>query len=293
MVEYDEKCETCSTEETCTDPEKEMLMQDKAVLDRLSKVKYKIMVMSGKGGVGKTTVAVNLALSLATKGLSVGLMDADIHGPNVPIMLGIDKEHPTVGDGTIIPVMVPPRLKVISMAFLLPDTDSPIIWRGPMKMSAIRQFLSEVEWGELDYLIIDLPPGTGDEPLSVAQLIEDIDGSIIVTTPQDVALLDSRKTVNFARQLKTPIIGIVENMSGLLCPKCGEKIDLFKVGGGERSAKDMDVPFLGAVPIDPKIVEDADSGKPFVLGRSKASESFEKIADKIREIMDKKEGGDT
>ena len=287
MKECDEKCETCSTEETCTDPKKEILMQDKAVSDRMSKIKHKIMVISGKGGVGKTTVAVNLAFTLAAKGLEVGLMDADIHGPNVPKMLGLDKMHPDVGDGSILPVMVPPRLKVISMAFLLPDTDSPVIWRGPMKMTAIRQFLSDVEWGNLDYLIIDLPPGTGDEPLSVVQLIKDIDGSIIVTTPQDVALLDSRKTVNFARQLKTPIIGIVENMSGLSCPKCGEKIDLFKVGGGKRSAKDMDVPFLGSVPIDPQIVEDADSGKPFILSRSDASESFEKITDKIQEFIKK------
>ena len=154
-------------------------------------------------------------------------------------------------------------------------------------MTAIRQFLSDVEWGDLDYLIVDLPPGTGDEPLSVAQLIKEMDGAIIVTTPQDVALLDSRKTVNFARQIKTPIIGIVENMSGFVCPKCGEKIDLFKVGGGERSANEMGVPFLGAIPIDPKIVEDGDSGKPFVLDRSDASESFEKIADKVREIVGK------
>jgi len=285
MKECDEKCETCSTEETCTDPEKEILMQDKAVLDRMSKIKHKIMVMSGKGGVGKTTVAVNLAIALATRGFEVGLMDADIHGPNVPKMLGLENMFPTVIEKKILPVIVPPRLKIMSMAFLLQDADSPVIWRGPMKMTAIRQFLSDVEWGKLDYLIVDLPPGTGDEPLSVAQLIKDIDGSIIVTTPQDVALLDSRKSVNFARQLNTPIIGIVENMSGFVCPKCGERIDLFKVGGGERSAKEMDVPFLGAVPIDPIIVEDCDSGKPFILDGSPVSDAFEKIADKIREIV--------
>ncbi|MDY6965261.1 MAG: Mrp/NBP35 family ATP-binding protein [Halobacteriota archaeon] len=282
MAECDENCESCSTGDTCKDPKKEIILQEKAVSKRLSKIKHKIMVMSGKGGVGKTTVAVNLALALAEKGLEVGLMDADIHGPNVPKMLGIEKMYPTVGDGKIWPVIVPPRLKIMSMAFLLQDTDSPVIWRGPMKMTAIRQFISDVEWGELDFLIVDLPPGTGDEPLSVAQLIKDIDGSIIVTTPQDVALLDSRKSVNFARQLKTPIVGIVENMSGFVCPKCGERIDLFKVGGGQRSAKEMDVPFLGAVPIDPRIVEDSDSGKPFILDGSPASEAFEKIADKIR-----------
>jgi len=287
MEECDDKCDSCSTAEECTDPKKEMELQGKAVSDGLSKVKYKIMVMSGKGGVGKTTVAVNLAITLAAKGLEVGIVDADLHGPNVPKMLGVDKMFPGAGEGKILPVTVPPRLKVISMALLLRDSDIPVIWRGPMKMTAIKQFFSDVEWGELDYLIIDLPPGTGDEPLSVVQLISDVDGSIIVTTPQEVALLDSRKTVNFAKQLETPIIGIVENMSGLVCPKCGEKIDLFKVGGGERSAKEMEVPFLGAIPIDPKIVEDSDSGKPFILSRSEASESFENIADKVREAIEK------
>ena len=285
MAECDENCESCSTEDSCTDPKKEILLQNQAVSNRMSKIKHKIMVMSGKGGVGKTTVAVNLALALAAKGNEVGLVDADLHGPNVPKMLGIEKMFPEVVGKKILPVIVPPRLKIVSMAFLLQDADSPVIWRGPLKMTAIRQFLSDFEWGELDYLIIDLPPGTGDEPLSVAQLIKDIDGSIIVTTPQDVALLDSRKSVNFARQLKTPIIGIVENMSGFVCPKCGERIDLFKVGGGERSAKEMDVPFLGAVPIDPKIVEDSDSGKPFILDGSCASKAFEKIANKIRETV--------
>lgn len=289
MEECDEKCDTCSTVGECTDPKKEAILQEKAVSDRMSKIKYKIMVMSGKGGVGKSTVAVNLALSLVANGLEVGLVDADIHGPNVPKMLGIEDMFPTAaGDGIILPVIVPPRLKVISMAFLLQNTDAPVIWRGPMKMTAIKQFLADVEWGDLDYLIVDLPPGTGDEPLSVAQLIPDMDGSIIVTTPQEVALLDARKSVNFARQLKTPIIGIVENMSGFTCPKCGERIDLFKVGGGEKSASEMDVPFLGSIPIDPKIVEDADMGKPFILSSSKASESFEKIAGKIREFVDER-----
>ncbi|MDY6931789.1 MAG: Mrp/NBP35 family ATP-binding protein [Halobacteriota archaeon] len=286
MVECDDNCDTCSEAGECTDPKKRAILEEKAVSDRMSKVKHKIMVMSGKGGVGKSTVAVNLALTLAANGFEVGLVDADIHGPNVPKMLGIKETFPTATeDGTILPVIVPPRLKVISMAFLLQSPDIPVIWRGPMKMTAIKQFLADVEWGELDYLIVDLPPGTGDEPLSVAQLIPDIDGSIIVTTPQEVALLDSRKSVNFARELKTPVIGIVENMSGLICPKCGEKIDLFKVGGGKRSASEMNVPFLGFIPIDPKIVEDADMGRPFILGNSKASESFEEIAEKIQNFV--------
>jgi Mrp family chromosome partitioning ATPase len=268
--------------------EKRVEEQQKAVDERMANVKHKIMVISGKGGVGKTTVAVNLALTFAMHGLETGLMDADIHGPNVPKMLGIENELPEVnpeGKG-IYPVMVPPRVKVMSIAFMLSSRDSPVIWRGPLKMGAIRQFLSDVFWGNLDYLIADLPPGTGDEPLSVAQLIPKMDGAIIVTTPQDVALLDSRKAVNFVRQLKMPVIGIVENMSGFVCPKCGEKIDLFKVGGGERSAMEMGVPFLGRIPINQKIVEAGDSGMPFILEhKSDAAVSFEKIVENVRRFV--------
>ncbi len=260
--------------------------QEKRLKERMERVKHKIMVMSGKGGVGKTTVAVNLALTLAVKGYEVGIMDADIHGPNVPKMLGIEEEHPQVSKEGITPVFIPPRVKVMSLAFLLADKDTPVVWRGPRKMGAIRQFLSDVFWGDLDYLIIDLPPGTGDEPLSVAQLIPQIDGTIVVTTPQDVALLDSRKSVNFAKELSTPVIGIIENMSGFKCPKCGETIDLFKIGGGERAAKDMSVPFLGRVPIEVKIVESGDSGIPFMLKhKSEAAEAFETIVDNIEHFV--------
>jgi Mrp family chromosome partitioning ATPase len=272
--------------------EKEIKMQQKAVDDRLANIKHKIMVISGKGGVGKTTVAVNLALTFAMHGIDVGLMDADIHGPNVPKMLGIEDMQPSANpDGNgIYPVMVPPRVKVMSIAFLLSSRDSPVIWRGPMKMNAIRQFLSDVIWGNMDYLIVDLPPGTGDEPLSVAQLIPKMDGAIVVTTPQDISLLDSRKAVNFTRQLKMPVIGIVENMSGFSCPYCGKEIDLFKIGGGERAAVEMGVPFLGRIPIDPKIVEDGDSGTPFVLERnSAAAEAFDGIVKNIKEFVNKKE----
>jgi Mrp family chromosome partitioning ATPase len=263
--------------------------QDERLKERMANIKHKILVMSGKGGVGKTTVAINLALTLATKGYEVGVMDADIHGPNVPKMLGIEDSHPDVSEDGISPVFVPPRLKVMSLAFMLESKDTPIVWRGPLKMGAIKQFLSDVFWGDLDYLIVDLPPGTGDEPLSVAQLIPDIDGAIIVTTPQDVALLDSRKSVSFARALGMPVIGIIENMSGFKCPNCGEVIDLFKIGGGERSAADMGVPFLGKIPIEIMIVESGDSGIPFVLEhKSEAADAFESIVDRVKEMVEVK-----
>ncbi|MEA1993877.1 MAG: Mrp/NBP35 family ATP-binding protein [Euryarchaeota archaeon] len=253
----------------------------------MNKIKHKIMVMSGKGGVGKTTVAVNFAVTLSKKGYRVGLLDADIHGPNTPKMLGIEDEKPGAKDEkTIVPISVH-GMKVISMAFLLPNKDSPVIWRGPMKMKALSQFANDVEWGTLDYLIVDLPPGTGDEPLSIAQLLES-DGAIIVTTPQDVALLDSRKTINFAKKLKTPVIGILENMSGFTCPYCGKKIDLFKKGGGKKASEDMKVPFIGGVPIDTTIVESSDTGKPFMLddGESKAKKAFESIVLNIEKFFE-------
>jgi len=268
---------------------KGMAEQERAVQAMMEKVKHKVMVMSGKGGVGKTTVAANLAFALGMQGLDVGLMDADIHGPDIPKILGIEDKRPGASGNKILPIFVTPRLKAMSIGFLLPDRDSAVIWRGPMKMNAIRQFLSDVDWGELDYLVIDLPPGTGDEPLSVAQLIKNVDGAIIVTTPQDLALLDSRKAVNFSRVLKVPVIGIIENMSGFVCPYCGKEINIFKYGGGERSAHELGVTFLGRVPIDPGMVIAADNGTPFVLQKdSKVREAFEHIVEKVREIVEKK-----
>ena len=269
---------------------KRLMEQEEAVEASMGKVKHKIMVMSGKGGVGKTTVAANLAFALGMRGLDVGLMDADIHGPDVPKILGIEDKRPEVSEDKMLPISVTPRLKAMSIGFLLPDRDSAIIWRGPMKMNAIRQFLSDVDWGELDYMIIDLPPGTGDEPLSVAQLIKKVDGAIIVTTPQDLALLDSRKAVNFSSVLKVPVIGIIENMSGFVCPYCGKKINIFKYGGGERAASELGVPFLGRVPLDPKMVEAADNGTPFVMQReSKVREAFEQIVENVRAFVEGKE----
>ncbi len=279
-------CSTCPHASKCSQ-EEQRKHQEELLKRRLSKIKHKIMVMSGKGGVGKTTVSVNLAYALSKKGYKVGLLDADIHGPNVPLMLGLEGSHLYVSDEGIEPLKVSDNLKVVSMSFLLSSPDTPVIWRGPLKMSALRQFLSEVNWGELDFLIIDLPPGTGDEPLSIAQLIKELDGSIIVTTPQDVALLDSRKSINFSRKLNVPVLGIIENMSGLVCPYCGKEIPLFKIGGGEKAAREYNVPFLGRVPIDPKVVELEDEGKPLFEAApdSPVVKAFEEIVDKLLKIV--------
>ena len=260
---------------------------------RMSKVKHKIMVLSGKGGVGKTTVAANLAVALSMQELDVGLMDADIHGPDIPKILGIEDKRPQIEGSTFLPVPVLPRLKAISIGFLLPSRDSSVIWRGPMKYNAIRQFIAEVAWGELDYMIVDLPPGTGDEALSVVQLMGKLDGSIIVTTPQELALLDSRKTVNFSQILRVPVIGIIENMSGFVCPHCGKEVNIFKYGGGEQAARELRVPFLGRVPLDPQMVEAADSGTPFVLQKdSKVREAFGEIVVKVRAFVEGSEQAD-
>ena len=265
--------------------------EDVKLIRRLSKIKHTIIVMSGKGGVGKSTVSVNLAVSLSMRGYEVGILDGDIHGPNIPKMLNIEDAQLAADDNGIYPAIVPPHLKVMSMAFLSPNRDQPIVWRGPMKMGALRKFIEDVYWGDLDYLIVDLPPGTGDEPLTIAQLIPKADGSIIVTTPQDVALLDSRKTVVFSENLHVPVLGIVENMAGLACPHCGEEIDLFKIGGGEKAAKELSVPFLGRVPIDPEVVNAGDEGMPIVAAApdSSAAKAFDGIAERIVEALKEKE----
>jgi Mrp family chromosome partitioning ATPase len=261
---------------------KTVKQQDVKLMRSLGRIKHKIVVMSGKGGVGKSTVATNIAMGLAMRGFETGILDADITGPNVPKMLRAEGA-PLMGDDEgIIAIEVAPRLKAMSMAFLISD-DDPVIWRGPMKMAAIRQFIEDVRWGELDFLVVDLPPGTGDEPLSIAQLMPEADGAVIVTTAQDVALLDSRKTITFSKKIKMPVLGVVENMSGLRCPHCGETIDLFKSGGGERAAKEMGVDFLGRVPIDPLVVDSGDDGVPIVLmdAGSPAAKAFDEIVTMI------------
>jgi len=241
------------------------LKEKQVLMARMSLIKHKILVLSGKGGVGKSTVAVNLAVALALNGERVGLLDVDIHGPSVPKLLGLERA-PIRADSEemILPVLYENTLKVMSIGFLLQGRDDAVIWRGPMKHGVINQFLRDVEWGDLDYLIIDVPPGTGDEPLSVIQLVEDADGAIVVTTPQEIALIDVRKAADFCRKLSLRVLGVIENMSGFVCPRCGETTDILGAGGGEEMARSLDVPFLGRIPIDPQIVEAGDAGKPYV-----------------------------
>jgi Mrp family chromosome partitioning ATPase/predicted Fe-Mo cluster-binding NifX family protein len=266
----------------------EEFLEQQALEERLRRIHHKILVMSGKGGVGKSTVAANLAMSLALSGKRVGLLDVDIHGPSIPKMLKLEGATVQIKAGAIQPVEKA-GLKVMSIGFMLQDRDEAVIWRGPMKMSVIKQFLKDVEWGELDYLIIDAPPGTGDEPLSVCQLAKPVDGAVIVTTPQDVATADVRKSISFCHQLKLPVLGVVENMSGFACPKCGEVTDIFKTGGGERMAAEMGVPFLGRIPIDPAVGEACDAGNPFVYhySRTETAKAFERVITPILALADK------
>ena len=255
--------------------------------ERMDRVKHKVAVMSGKGGVGKSLVTVNLAAALAAEGKRVGVLDADLHGPTVPRMLGLKGARLEAGENGIIAPVSPSGIKVASMDFLLPSQDFPVIWRGPLKMSAIRQLLSEVDWGDLDYLLIDLPPGTGDESLTVLQLLPGIDGVVIVTIPNEVSGQVVEKSVTFARQMNAPVIGIVENMSCFVCPHCGEKTHLFGEGVGERVASTMGVPFLGSLPLDPEAAKTSDSGRPFVAENpeSAAAKAFREIVKKIVDFV--------
>ena len=241
------------------DRQKEEAEKDAAVKKSLGKIKNKILVMSGKGGVGKTSTSVNLAIALADAGHKVGIMDVDLHGPDVPRMLGIDGMPELTSDHKLSPLKYSENLKVISIESFTAGKDDAIIWRGPLKYAAIRQFIGDVDWGELDFLVIDSPPGTGDEPLTVAQIISDAQ-AIIVTTPQEIALADVRKSINFCKTLKMQIFGLIENMSSLSCPHCGKMIDLFGSGGGERTARETGIRFLGNIPFDPKVVACGDSG---------------------------------
>lgn len=277
------------TVEDVTNPWEQKTQQMEAIKKRMSQIKHKIAIISGKGGVGKSLVTVNLATSLAKNGKKVGVLDADLTGPTVPRMLGLvgDRLH-TNPDG-IEPAEGTLNIKVVSMDFLLPGEESPVIWRGPLKMGAIRQFLGEVNWGSLDYLLVDLPPGTGDESLSILQLLPEIDGVVIVTIPSEVSQAVVKKSITFARQMKAPILGVVENMAGLICPHCGERIDLFSKGGGAKVSNEMDVDLLGSIPMDPRISMDSDIGVPFVIGNpdSPASKVFSQIVAEIeRKIGD-------
>ena len=260
--------------------------EDVKLIRKLSKIKHTVIVMSGKGGVGKSTVSVNLAISLSMRGYEVGILDGDIHGPNIPKMLKIEDEQLTADDNGIYPAIVPPHLKVMSMAFLSPNRDQPIVWRGPMKMGALRKFIEDVYWGDLDYLIVDLPPGTGDEPLTIAQLIPKADGAVIVTTPQEIALISVRRSIRFAGLVGLKIIGMVDNMNGFVCPHCGEAIEGLGGSLAFQAAMEYNVPYLGNVPLDPRVAKSADAGRPFVLEHDTAAEVFEHILDGILERIE-------
>ncbi len=261
------------------------------IIKNMKKIKHKIVVISGKGGVGKTTVAVNLAMSLASIGLRVGLLDVDITGPNTVKMLGIDPElKPRVDPEAkkFYPINGPLNIKVMSMAFLIMGQDQPVIWRGPMKMGAVRQFLGDAYWGELDYLVCDLPPGTSDETLDILQLIPD-ENIIVVSTPQEVALMDARKTIKMAQIMERNILGIIENMSGFKCPHCGKYIDLYPPDGAEKAAKDFNIRLIGKIPFEVEIGIQGDKGLPFILKypESDSAIAFKESVKKIQEILEK------
>lgn len=272
-----------------------MQEMEEKIDQNLKEIEHKLVVMSGKGGVGKSTVAANLATGLSLRGYDVGLLDCDMHGPSIPQIVGISyDEKPTGTDNSLNPISTDYGLKVMSLGSLLPSEDSPVVWRGPLKMKTIQQFLGDVNWGKLDYLVFDLPPGTGDEPLSIAQLIPDPDGAIIVTTPQEVALKTIRRSVNFAQKVELPVFGLIENMSGFVCPHCGEKIEIFHSGGGEELSNDLDIPFLGKIPLDPAVVESGEVGKPIVLEKnSSGAEAFDDIISRVENWTREKAGGET
>jgi Mrp family chromosome partitioning ATPase len=256
---------------------------DEKLAERRRLIAHTVMVLSGKGGVGKSTVAANLAVALAGAGKQTGLLDIDIHGPSIPKILGLEGALLSGPAEVLLPVRYSERLEVMSIGFLLHDRSDAVIWRGPMKHKVIQQFLADVEWGSLDYLVVDSPPGTGDEPLSIAQLMPGADGAVVVTTPQDVAVADVRRCIQFCRRVELPILGVIENMSGLLCPTCGTEIPLFKQGGGELLAQEMGVPFLGRIPLDPAVVQACDAGRPLTAGRAEgaAARAFREVVENI------------
>jgi Mrp family chromosome partitioning ATPase len=255
--------------------------------EKMDQIGRKLLVLSGKGGVGKSTVAVNLAISLMLADQAVGLLDVDIHGPSIPKLLRLEGQPLRVKGETIFPVEFAPQLKAMSVGFLLREAGDAVIWRGPLKMGLIKQFLKDVAWGTLDYLVVDSPPGTGDEPLTVIQLLGQNQAAVIVTTPQEMALIDVKKCVNFCRKLNLPVLGLIENMSGFVCPHCGKNTAIFKSGGGERLAREMNVPFLGKIPIDPDLVLAGDLGEPFPQ-KYMGTETANIFAGIVRRILDQK-----
>ncbi len=262
----------------------------KARLDRIGNI---FIVLSGKGGVGKSTVAVNLALSLSLRGMRTGILDVDIHGPSVPKLLGLSGRKVGISSEEIVPLEVYGNLKAVSIGFFLDGNERPVIWRGPMKAKIIRELVQDVAWGDLDCLVVDCPPGTGDEPLTVAQLLAAKGRAVIVTTPQEIATIDVEKCITFCRQMDLPVAGIVENMSGFVCPDCGKEVNIFASGGGMRLAERFGIPFLGKIPLDPDIVKSGDEEQPYVhfYPKTKTAERFSEIVERIISSGDSKETG--
>lgn len=254
----DNTCGSCSGSCSEKKPGEDKLAQ------RLASIQQKIVVLSGKGGVGKSTVAVNLAVALSLAGKKVGLLDVDVHGPSVPRLLSLSEQKPHMEHDHMEPVPWSRNLSVMSLGFLLQSREDAVIWRGPVKMGLIKQFVEDVAWGDLDFLVVDCPPGTGDEPLTVLQTLGQNTFAVIVTTPQGVAVDDVRRSVTFCRQLETPILGLIENMSGFVCPHCHETANIFDAGGGEALAREMNIPFLGRIPLDPEVVRSGDQGFVYV-----------------------------
>jgi len=274
---------------------REMQEQEKRLKIRMAKIKNKLAILSGKGGVGKSTVTANLAVALAQKRYKVGVLDADIHGPSIPKLLGVREGKLTTSrtdNQEIFPVEGPLGIKIVSLDFLLPSDETPVIWRGPMKMAAIRQFLADVVWGDLDFFLVDLPPGTGDEPLSIMQLIKDIDGVLMITAPSQVSQLVVKRAIGFTRELNVPLAGIVENMSGFICPKCGAEFNILGNGGGQKISEQLSIPFLGKIPIDQRICEDSDDGVPFIVKHAEtpAAKAFMQVVEKVEKYLEQQGG---
>lgn len=280
---------SCASKSTgCGSPDAAMAQQNLAIDTSLGRIRHKILVMSGKGGVGKSTVSVNVAIGLAKKGHRVGLMDVDLHGPDICRMLNLNNRMggELTPDGKMPPMRYSDNLKVISLESMMENRDEPIIWRGPLKNQAIRQFIADVAWGDLDYLVIDAPPGTGDEPMTVAHTIKDAK-ALVVTTPQQVALADVRKSINFCKHVKMAVLGLVENMSGFICPHCNKSVEIFKTGGGEHLAKEFGLRFLGRIPVDPKVVMAGDDGMPYLSSgaASPTIAAFEEVLANVEKLL--------
>ncbi|WP_287125556.1 Mrp/NBP35 family ATP-binding protein [Desulfobacter sp.] len=282
-VDQAKKASSCSSKTPQNDADKQRMEMEAMIKDNLARIKHKIFVLSGKGGVGKSSVSANLAATLAKKGYKTGLMDVDVHGPSIAQMFNITELLDIAPDTKqLLPKRINENLTVVSVQALMQDKDQAVIWRGPAKTGIIKQFIGSVAWGNLDFLVIDAPPGTGDEPLTVVQTIPDARG-IIVTTPQEVALADVRKSISFCKTVKMETLGIIENMAGYTCPHCNKHIDLFKSGGGEKTAKAQDLNFLGSIPFDTRVVESGDDGVPVMMYEAPGpfKDAFEKVVENI------------